>query len=306
MRPRHVLALAGATLVATAPGAGAQAPIGHHGAEPVEGPMISGGFNSFTPAETQIVTGDTVTWRIDGLRTHTVTAEDGTWSSERMTRGDTYVRRFDAPGSFAYYCVLHAAMRGRIDAHTVLLARPAAPAAPARAYPLEGRTALPEGTDIVIEGDTGAGFAPVATTAVDAHGAFTAEFVPRTSGTFRAVGGGQASPPVDLVVLDRRLQASATRRGRHVLVSAGVTPASPGTTAVLQLRLPERFGWWPVRRTRLDAQSRARFRIALRRRVPARVVLTLPDGATVLAESKVLALGARRHEKEHQHHPRSS
>jgi hypothetical protein len=70
-------------------------------------------------------------------------------------------------------------------------------------------------------------------------------------------------------------------------VDATVTPAAPGSTVVLQLRLRERFGWWPTRTLRLDSKSHARFVIHRRSSAPARVVLTLPDGATVLATSVV-------------------
>jgi hypothetical protein len=54
---------------------------------------------------------------------------------------------------------------------------------------------------------------------------------------------------------------------------------------VLQLRLRERFGWWPVARARLGASSQASFRVPVARAVLARLVLTLPDGATPLAVS---------------------
>jgi hypothetical protein len=66
-----------------------------------------------------------------------------------------------------------------------------------------------------------------------------------------------------------------------------VTPAVPGGTVVLQLRLRERFGWWPTRTLRLDSRSHARFVIDRRVSAPARVALTLPDGGTVLATSVV-------------------
>ncbi len=62
---------------------------------------------------------------------------------------------------------------------------------------------------------------------------------------------------------------------------------------VLQLRLPERFGWWPVRSARLGKDSRASLSVPLRRRVAARVVLTLPDRATVLAVSRTLPARTR-------------
>jgi hypothetical protein len=74
-------------------------------------------------------------------------------------------------------------------------------------------------------------------------------------------------------------------------VSATIAPASPGASAVLLLRLRDRFGWWPIARTRLNARSQARFTLRLGHRVPARVVLTLKDGATQLAASRIFHVG---------------
>jgi hypothetical protein len=67
-------------------------------------------------------------------------------------------------------------------------------------------------------------------------------------------------------------------------------PASPGTRVVLQLKLRERFGWWPAARARLNRRSRARFTIRGHAGVPVRVVTVGPDWATVLSESRVLRL----------------
>jgi hypothetical protein len=128
---------------------------------------------------------------------------------------------------------------------------------------------------------------------VDDQGEFRATVTPRTSAMFRAVAGGDVSPAVQLLVLDRKVVASAAHRGTRVVVRAQVLPASPGATVVLQLRLRERFGWWPVSRLRLDRASRARFVVRLDRRVRARVALTLRDGATQLALSRTLHVGPR-------------
>jgi hypothetical protein len=75
-------------------------------------------------------------------------------------------------------------------------------------------------------------------------------------------------------------------KGHRVQVDATVTPAAPGQRIVLQLNLRDRFGWWPVQMRTLDAQSHVRFLVRRRTRVPARVVLTLADGATILATSR--------------------
>jgi hypothetical protein len=76
-------------------------------------------------------------------------------------------------------------------------------------------------------------------------------------------------------------------------VRVRVTPAGHGGNVVLQLRLRERFGWWPTKHAQLDRLGRARFSLRTPRRVRARVVLTLADGATPLAVSAPLRLGRR-------------
>jgi hypothetical protein len=98
---------------------------------------------------------------------------------------------------------------------------------------------------------------------------------------------------VQLLVLDRKLTASGKTRGRRATIDADVAPVSMGAPVVLQLKLPLHFGWWPVARAKLDHHSRARFALKLAHRYPARVVLTLSDGATALATSRTLHVGPR-------------
>ena len=184
-------------------------------------------------------------------------------------------------------------MRGEVDVYNVLLAAPTEPGAPRRPYTLHGRSAMPAGQSVTIEADSGAGFQPAGTATVQADGTFTADVTPTATATYRAVAGSDASPAVQLLVLDRKLTASGSTRGRRVVVNSNVAPASPGSPVVLQLKLPLHFGWWPVARAKLDRSSKARFSLKLAHRYPARVVLTLADGATVLATSRTLHVGPR-------------
>jgi plastocyanin len=241
---------------------------------------------AFGAPRTDVVAGDTVTWHNDSVRAHTVTAADGSWSSDRLAGSGTFSREFDTPGTVTYYCQLHNFMRGEVDVHALLLTRPRDPAAPSRPYVLTGRAALPPGTPVSIEADG----TPVSTTTVAADRTFRATVTPRTTTSFRAVAGEEASPAVQVLVLDRDVVAHARRTGRRVTVDARVRPASPGATVVLQLRLRERFGWWPAQRARLGRDSRARFTVAVSHAVRARVVLTASDGATPLARSTTLRL----------------
>jgi len=292
MRRRPVLAVvAAAALAATATPARSQhSPDGGEGAAV----PVSIGFDAVKPQHLDVLLGDTVTWTNDSVRTHTVTADDGAFDSGRVVPTATFTRTFTALGDTPYHCVLHPFIRGDVQVDRLLLSAPAQPAASNRAFPMRGRAALPAGTAVTVEADRGAGFAPAATTTVQPDGTFVAAVVPGTTATYRAVAGPDASPPVSLLVLDRRIAIRARRARRGLVISANVTPASAGAPVVLQLFLHEHFGWWPVQRTKLDSSSAARFALRTRQRVAVRVLLTLPDGATPLAISRTVRVGPAR------------
>ena len=251
-------------------------------------------FSAYDPPHIDVLAGETVSWTNDSSRQHTVTAQDDSFDSDVIPPTTGFVHRFETSGSFPYYCKIHPFIRGEVDVYALLLKQPIAPAGPGRPFPLAGRTALPPDTPITIQGDSGEGFAAVADTTAGPDGRFSVTVTPTTTTTYRAVSGEDASPPVQLLVLDHKVQATTVRARRAAVVSATVTPAAPGATAVLQLRLRQRFGWWPVAQAKLDKSSRVRFKVPLVHRVPARVVLTLPDGATILATSPTLTVGPRR------------
>jgi plastocyanin len=255
------------------------------------GEAVSILFGTYSPPRIDVLAGDTVHWSNDSVRVHTVNADDGAWASARVPGSATFSHRFDTPGTATYYCSLHSFMRGEVDVHRVLLTAPSEPGAPGRPYTLRGRAAMPAGTSVTLEADSGAGFQAAGTATVGPDGTFTTDVKPTTTASYRAVAGGETSQTVQLLVLDRKLTASASARGRRVAIDASVAPAAPGAPVVLQLRLPQHFGWWPVARARLDHHSRARFALKLAHRYPARVLLTLSDGATALATSHTLHLG---------------
>jgi plastocyanin len=285
----------GAALVALAAPAGAAAMDDHmhDAAGGNAAASVSILFGSYTPAHVDVLAGDTVRWTNDSLRTHSVAADDGGWTSGRLFSSGSFSHSFDAPARVPYYCTLHSYMRGEVDVHRVLLRPPAEPGAPGRPYVFHGRAAMPAGTAVTIEADSGSGFQSAGIATVEPDGSFTSDVVPRATASYRAVAGEEMSPAVQLLVLDRTLTARATSRGRHVVVDADVAPASMGAPVVLQLRLPQHFGWWPVARAKLDHHSMASFALGLAHRYPARVVLTLKDGATPLAVSRTLHVGPR-------------
>jgi plastocyanin len=276
----HVLVTGAAIGVAalTAPAASAA----DH--DPPVVPMFSAAYGA---PQVDVIAGETVSWRHDSVRAHTVAAIDGSWASASVAPQASFSRRFDAPGAVPYYCSIHPGMRGEVDVHTLLLTAPRDPAASGRPYQLQGRAALPAGSTVSLTADDGT---VAATATVEDGGDFRATVKPAATTSYRAVAGDQVSPPVTVLVLDRRVAAGAFARKRSVIVRTRVLPASPGVTVVLQLHLRERFGWWPVRRARLDSASRARFTLRRKRPVRARVVLVASDGATPLARSATIRL----------------
>ena len=88
---------------------------------------------AFTPAELEVSVGTTVTWtnKDEGVA-HTVTSgkakkegvpgisedrpgkPDGVFNKELPDAGDTYEFTFDEPGTYKYFCAIHAPMTGTI------------------------------------------------------------------------------------------------------------------------------------------------------------------------------------------------
>lgn len=283
-------AIAAAALIGAALGPPALAQQ-HGGHDAPDARHVSVQFSAYAPRHLDIVAGETVRWTNDSVRQHTVTADDGSFDSLRLLAGAEFHHKFSTPGAIPYHCSLHAGITGSVQVHTLLLDAPEGAAAAGRPFPLAGRAALPPGTPVAIEADDGAGFARVGTAEVGSDGRFATRVVPTGTARYRATVAGAASPGVQVLVLDRRVGVSALRTRGRIALRASVTPASPGARVVLQLKLRDRFGWWPVRSRRLDHHSRAFLRLRYPRRVAARIVLTLDDGATPLAISRTIRVG---------------
>lgn len=67
----------------------------------------------FMPAVVRIKPGTTVVWRDEGRNPHTVTAEDGSFDSGYLKRGQTFRYTFDKPGRYAYFCQPHGGRGGK-------------------------------------------------------------------------------------------------------------------------------------------------------------------------------------------------
>lgn len=71
-------------------------------------------FN-FKPPAIQVKTGAKVTFTNEDSAVHTATSEqEGLFDSDDLERGRPRSITFDKPGTFAYYCVYHATMKGEV------------------------------------------------------------------------------------------------------------------------------------------------------------------------------------------------
>jgi plastocyanin len=241
-------------------------------------------FQEFSPSQVDALPGDNLTWSNVSERTHTVTADDGSFDAGELLGGATFSTVAGGPGVYEYRCIIHAGMNGEIDVWRVTLGVLPPVAVPAgERVAIKGRTADPQ-APVTIERDIGSGFHAVGTATPAADGTWNTEISADTTGDYRAVAGLDASQTRRLLVLDRRVDIKPTTTGVHVTV----IPALPYGRLLLERNTRERFGWFPVARKRLDYVSRADFRVA--RPATIRVSVVDRDGWTPLATSAPLHL----------------
>lgn len=271
MRPRRegtgrIAVVLSAASLAVAPAAAA----GHE---------VSIQFAQFVPSTLDVLPGEEVRWSNVSPRAHTVTA--AAFASDELGPGSTFAWTADQPGAYPYRCSIHPEMTGEIDVRRVTLG-PLPPAAVVAGIRVELAGRTDSMTPVRIERDRGTGFAQVATAVASTSGDWHVAVTAVATADYRAVSGTEVSEVRRLLVSDRHVAVRLTRRGLAVTV----TPSIPYGRVILQQRLRERFGWWPVARKRLDYLSQARFDV--RGRARTRVVLVDRDGWTPLAVSRVL------------------
>ncbi len=262
--------------------------------------FVSMATAAFSPAQVDVLAGDTVVWRNNSQKTHNVKFETVGFNSGRIApRGATH-HQFSSPGVYDYVCTIHDPMTGQVGVYPLLLDGP--PKRVRRGTSVALHVRAPEGAgEVRIEADSGAGFEPVAVAGPaggggheghDEPGTVHASVVASESATYRAVFPGGSSQEHRIEVTDAPDLTARVRRAHRggALVTVAADPATPGARLVLQLKLPERFGWWPAARARLDKSSRARFTVRGHRGVPARVVLVGPDWASVAGQTRVFRL----------------
>ena len=81
---------------------------------PVATDHVSIAAFAFGPTTITVKPGTTVTWTQQDEDQHTVTANDGSFTSSPLVTGTTYTHTFTAPGTYAYHCSIHPFMHGTV------------------------------------------------------------------------------------------------------------------------------------------------------------------------------------------------
>lgn len=68
----------------------------------------------YQPATLTVAVSTTVMWVNQDDDVHTVTSVDGLFASPGLGRDEAFSRRFDAPGTYTYFCAVHPHMRATI------------------------------------------------------------------------------------------------------------------------------------------------------------------------------------------------
>jgi plastocyanin len=143
--------------------------------------MVEGSSSDYTtwkfaPEEITVPVGSTVVWHNDGSQQHTATAEDKSFASPYLNKGQDFQFKFAAPGDFKYYCEPHKALGMVGVIHVTGASTPTTPATTATTQPASSATtattAVGSASTTTTTAKAGSG-SPTTTTATTAAGGST-------------------------------------------------------------------------------------------------------------------------------------
>jgi plastocyanin len=239
----------------------------------------------FAPGRSDVLVGDSVTWRNTDHVTHSVTAEDGSFDSGDLVPGATFSRAFSKPGAYRFYCRIHRFMRGTVVVSEVVLRGPEKPVAAGARATLRGVAPTP-GAEVVLE----RGSQVLARTTSASDGSFAFELVPEAGARYRARSGKSTSAEIAVAVAPR---VTLSTSGGVLRVTA--SPALPGAWVRIEAYSRERFGWQRFRSTRLGANSTAALKAAPRRTLRLRARVLALNGYADGVSGSVVAGGSGHH-----------
>ena len=68
----------------------------------------------FGPEEITVPAGTTITFTNRDKAAHTATADDSSFDTEELGKGDSAEETFEDPGMYSYYCRFHVFMKGSV------------------------------------------------------------------------------------------------------------------------------------------------------------------------------------------------
>jgi plastocyanin len=71
----------------------------------------------FVPANIEVKAGDTITFTNNDSAPHTATANDGSFDTGRLGKGESAQVTIAGAGTFAYICKIHPMMKGKVVAN---------------------------------------------------------------------------------------------------------------------------------------------------------------------------------------------
>lgn len=69
---------------------------------------------AFTPKDATVKVGQKITWTNQDDAEHNVVADDGSFKSEDLEKGDTFEYTPDKAGTFSYVCTYHSQMKATL------------------------------------------------------------------------------------------------------------------------------------------------------------------------------------------------
>ncbi len=69
---------------------------------------------TFNSNDLHVAAGTTVTWTNNDNAPHTVSADDGSFTSATLNNGDTYSKTFSTVGTYHYHCNIHSMMKAEV------------------------------------------------------------------------------------------------------------------------------------------------------------------------------------------------
>jgi plastocyanin len=219
----------------------------------------------FAPDALPVLVGDTVTWTNHDRMTHTVTADDDEFDSDRLEPGGHFAYTFVHAGAYRYHCRIHRFMHGEIDVYAVALLGPNRSVRLGSTVTLNGLAPGDVRSVRLEQRQADDSYAGVASASPGPDGSFSFPITVSGPSRFRARAGDRVSGDVAV-----RPQPLVTMRLRRVdgraTVAVAAEPDQVGASIALERYIRERYWWMPIRRGKLGADGRVTLTVPVKAR----------------------------------------